>query len=712
MTYTKMFAPMDLGFTSLKNRVIMGSMHTGLEEVDKSGERLTAFYGARARGGVGLIVTGGIAPNLEGGTGVPAQEGSFARLDNDASIPIHQKVVAEVHRHDCKILLQILHTGRYSFAPNLVAPSPIKSPISPHVPREMSEEDIERTIDDFVSCAMRAKKAGYDGVEIMGSEGYLINQFIAARTNQRNDKWGGNFENRIKFPLQVIENIRKLAGEKFILMYRLSMIDLVEGGSSWDEVVTLGREVEKAGASIINTGIGWHETRIPTIAQAVPRAAWTWVTKEIKQHISIPVVACNRINMPDQVEKILAAKDADLVSMARPFLADADFMNKAHSGRTNEINTCIACNQACLDHVFAMKTSSCLVNPRACHETIFPKSKAKSPLNIAVVGSGPGGMSFACEAAEAGHEITLFEAKKQIGGQLNLARKIPEKDEFDETIRYFSNRLENAGVSIKLNTKANLKTLSSGFDLVALSSGVKERRLDIEGFDNEKVLSYIDAINDVNSIGKSVAIIGAGGIGFDVAHLLIENPQNQPKIHSNGNEQFNIAQFMKKWGVDQNWNNPNWNNPDQNNPDQNDLNRGNSKSPKNSGLAAHPCPPPPARKVFLLQRSEKFGRSLGQTTGWIHKAQMALGGVKMLGNVTYKSFDDTGLHVEINGEARLLEVDNVVICAGQESNNELQAPLEKAGIKVHLIAGAKNAGELDAKQAILDGMVLAQEISA
>ncbi len=636
MTYAKMFSPLDLGFTSLKNRVIMGSMHTGLEEADKSGDRLAAFYGERARGGVGLIVTGGIAPNLEGGTGMPAQEGSFARLDSDTSIPIHQKVVAEVHKHDSKILLQILHTGRYSFAPNLVAPSPIKAPISPHMPREMSGEDIERTIDDFVSCAMRAKSAGYDGVEIMGSEGYLINQFIASRTNQRNDGWSGSFEKRIKFPLQIIENIRKLAGEKFIIMYRLSMIDLVEGGSSWDEVVTLGREAEKAGATIINTGIGWHETRIPTIAQAVPRAAWTWVTREIKKHISVPVVACNRINMPDDIEKILAAGDADLVSMARPFLADADFMNKAHFGKESEINTCIACNQACLDHVFAMKICSCLVNPRACHETIFPKpttkTSAKTLLNIAVVGSGPGGMSFACEAGEAGHKIILFEAKNQIGGQLNLARKIPDKDEFDETIRYFSNRLKNAGVDIRLNTKADIKTLSNGFDLVVLASGVKERKLDIKGFNSSKVLSYIDAINNVNSIGKSVAIIGAGGIGFDVAHLLIENPQKQPQNHSTETEQF-----KKKWGVDQNWSS--------------------DKNHKNSGLAAHPSPPPPARNVFLLQRSEKFGKTLGQTTGWIHKAQMSLGGVKMLGGVTYKSFDDKGLHIEINGEARLLEVE-------------------------------------------------------
>ncbi len=711
MTYAKIFSPLDLGFTSLKNRVIMGSMHTGLEEVDKNGDRLVAFYGARAKGGVGLIVTGGIAPNLEGGTGMPAHAGSFARLDSDSSIPIHQKVVAEVHRHDSKILLQILHTGRYSFAPNLVAPSPIKAPISPHVPREMSEGDIERTIDDFVSCAMRAKSAGYDGVEIMGSEGYLINQFIATRTNQRKDSWGGSFENRIKFPLQIVKKTREKAGKNFIIMYRLSMIDLVEGGSTWDEVVALGKAIEEAGVTIINTGIGWHEAKVPTIAQAVPRAAWTWVTKEIKQHISIPVVACNRINMPGEIEKILAAGDADLVSMARPFLADADFMSKAYLGADDQINTCIACNQACLDHVFAMKICSCLVNPRACHETIFPKitakiatkiatkNGAKTPLNIAVVGAGPGGMSFACEAGETGHKITLFEAKNQIGGQLNLARKIPEKYEFNETIRYFSNRLKNAGVNIKLNTKANLEILSNGFDLVVLASGVKARKLDIRGFDNAKVLSYIDAINNPDQVGNSVAIIGAGGIGFDVAQLLIEKPQ----IHND-----EIKHFKTKWGIDQNWGNLNWDNPNWDNP-----NSGNNDNAKNSGLAEHPSPPPPpARKVFLLQRSEKFGRSLGQTTGWIHKAQMALGGVKMLGCVTYKSFDDKGLHIEINGEEKLLEVDNIVVCAGQESNDELKTTLENAGIKIHLIAGAKKATELDAKQAISDGMVLAQEISA
>ena len=682
MTYEKMLSCVDLGFTKLKNRVIMGSMHTGLEEVDKSAERLAAFYKARAQGGVGLIVTGGIAPNYEGGTGIPAREGSFARLDKDKSIEIHQKVVSEVHESGSKILLQILHTGRYSLAPNLVAPSPIKAPISPHVPREMSNGDIERTIDDFASCARRAKNAGYDGVEIMGSEGYLINQFIAARTNQRNDGWGGNFENRIKFPLKIIEKIRRIAGEKFIIMYRLSMIDLVEGGSSWDEVVALGKEVQKAGATIINTGIGWHESRVPTIAQTVPRGAWTWVTREIKKHVSVPIVACNRINMPADVEKILQAGDADLVSLARPFLADADFIKKAQYGKEEEINTCIACNQACLDHVFAMKICSCLVNPRACHETIHVKSKAKNPLNIAVVGSGPGGLSFACEAGEAGHKVTLFEVKNQIGGQLNLARKIPGKDEFDETIRYFSVRLKKAAVDIRLNTKANLEILSNGFDMVVLASGVTERKLDIKGFNNEKVIGYMDAINNPDRVGKSVAIIGAGGIGFDVAQLLIEDP----KINMD-----ETRGFKEKWGIDMNW--------------------GSTENAGKSGLAAHPSPPPPARKIFLLQRSEKFGRSLGKTTGWIHKAQMALGGVKMIGGVTYKSFDDNGLYIEINGEEKLLEVENVVICAGQESNDELREPLEKAGTRVHMIAGAKKAAKLDAKQAILDGMVLAQEIS-
>jgi len=698
-TYAKMFAPLDLGFTKLSNRVIMGSMHTGLEESDKTGDRLAAFYAKRAHGGVGTIVTGGIAPNIEGGTGIPAHKASFARLDTDAAIPIHKKVVMAVHKYDTKFLLQILHTGRYSFAPNLVAPSPIKAPISLHVPRQMSEDDIIRTILDFATCAKRAQMAGYDGVEIMGSEGYLINQFIAKRTNQRNDNWGGDFENRIKFPLQIIKSIRKIVGKNFIIIYRLSMIDLVKNGSSWSEVVALGQAVEKAGVNIINTGIGWHEAQVPTIAQAVPRAAWTWVTKAIKPHISIPVIACNRINMPAKIEEILQNGEADMVSMARPFLADASFLSKAANDQENMINTCIACNQACLDHVFAMKTCSCLVNPRACHETVYPRTKAKNPTAIAVVGSGPAGMSFACEAGEAGHKVTLFEAQSQLGGQLNLAKKIPGKDEFDETIRYFSNRLAGANVEIKLGVKASAKTLSTGFDRVVLASGIFARRLEIEGFNNPKVVDYIDAINGKAEIGKRVAIIGAGGIGFDVAELLLENSISDSNAkNQNQNQDKNIEQFKAKWGIEADWGN------------SGDLKLQNVE--QGAGLAERPCPPIPAREIYLLQRSEKFGRSLGQTTGWIHKAQMALGGVKLLGGVTYEKFDESGLHIKIGDEKKLLKVDNVVICAGQTSNDQLKTTLEEKGIAVHLIGGAKNASELDAKQAILDGMVLAQQFSA
>ncbi|MCF6302093.1 MAG: NADPH-dependent 2,4-dienoyl-CoA reductase [Devosiaceae bacterium] len=681
MSYPHMFEPVTIGSHTLPNRVIMGSMHTGLEEVDKTGERIAAFYAARARGGVAMIVTGGVSPNLEGGTGIPGHASGFGRLDSDAAIPVHQKVVEAVHRHGTKILLQILHTGRYSFAPNLVAPSPIQAPISPHTPREMSNKDIERTIDDFITCAMRAKSAGYDGVEIMGSEGYLINQFIAERTNQRRDEWGGNFENRIRFPLQIVEKARKKVGSDFIIMFRLSMIDLVEGGSTWPEVVALGKALEARGVDVLNTGIGWHEARVPTIAQATPRGAWTWVSRAMKREVNIPVVACNRINMPEQVERVLANADADLVSMARPFLADADFINKAQNDQAMQINTCIACNQACLDHVFAMKTCSCLVNPRACHETLYPIEMAKIKKSFAVVGAGPAGMSFAAEAAERGHLVTLFEADNRLGGQLNIARNIPGKNEFDETIRYFSNRLSAAGVTTNLKTYAEVHLLE-GFDEVVLATGVSPKKPDIEGIGHTKVISYLEAITGAKPVGQRVAIIGAGGIGFDTAEFLLVGDESKPA---------SLAEFQAKWGVDKNWTN--------------------ERALENGGLAARPHPPRPARKVFLLQRGEKFGRSLGKTTGWIHKAEMALGGVKMLGGVTYKSIDDIGLHIEIGGEAQTLEVDTVVICAGQVSNAQLEGPLLKAGISTQLIGGADEAGELDAKCAILQGMKLAQSFS-
>ncbi|HHB83702.1 MAG TPA: FAD-binding protein [Devosia sp.] len=682
MPYPHIFMPLSIGSLALPNRIIMGSMHTGLEETDKTGDRIAAFYEARARGGAALIVTGGVSPNLEGGTGMPGNEAGFGRLDSDAAIPIHQKVVEAVHQHDTKFLLQILHTGRYSFAPNLVAPSPIQAPISPHTPREMSNEDIERTIVDFVACAMRAKTAGYDGVEIMGSEGYLINQFLAERTNQRTDQWGGSFENRIRFALQIVEKTREKTGKDFLIMFRLSMIDLVKGGSDWPEVVALGKRLEAIGVDILNTGIGWHEARVPTIAQATPRGAWTWVTRAMKTEVNIPVVACNRINMPDQVEAVLAAGEADLVSMARPFLADAAFVNKARNDRADEINTCIACNQACLDHVFAMKTCSCLVNPRACHETVYPKSSTNSPKTIAVVGAGPAGMSFAAEAAESGHKVTLFENEGCLGGQLNIARNIPGKGEFDETIRYFTNRLNAAGVTLKPGQRADVAALSDGFDEVVLATGTTPRIPDIKGADHPKVVSYVEAITGCKPVGRRVAIVGAGGIGFDTAEFLLSTQEEK---------QTGLAQFQAKWGVD-----PKWASPD---------------ALENGGLAPHPKPPRPARQVFLLQRGEKFGRSLGKTTGWIHKAEMALGGVKMIGGVTYKSIDDEGLHIAVAGTKQTLEVDTVVICAGQVSNAHLEQPLRDAGIMVHVIGGADEAGELDAKRAILQGMKLAQALS-
>ncbi len=677
-----MFSPLDLGFTTLSNRVMMGSMHTGLEEVDKTGERIAAFYGARAKGGVSLIVTGGVSPNLEGGTGMPGEEAGFGRLDNDAAIPTHRKVTDAVHKYDSKILLQILHTGRYSFAPNLVAPSPIQAPISPHKPREMSEKDIEHTIADFANCAKRAQKAGYDGVEIMGSEGYLINQFLAVRTNQRDDDWGGSFANRIKFPLQIVEKTRQIVGKNFIIMFRLSMIDLVEGGSSWPEVVALAKKLEKAGVTLLNTGIGWHEARVPTIAQAAPRTAWAWVTKAMKQEVSIPVIACNRFNMPEQIEDVLAAGDADMVSMARPFLADADFVAKSRQGNAETINTCIACNQACLDHIFSMKTCSCLVNPRACHETIYAMGKTSNPQNIAVVGAGPAGMSMAAEAADWGHRVTLFEASDRLGGQLNIARNIPGKNEFDETVRYFTNRLHRANVETKLGKFVSADELSKGYDHVVLATGVLPRSPDIEGIDHPKVMTYLDALTGAKPVGKRVAIIGAGGIGFDTAEFLLHDPATQ---------NMSIPAFQTKWGIDQNW--------------------GTDEAGEKAGLAARPSPPMPSRQIYLLQRGDKFGRTLGKTTGWIHKAEMKLGGVKMLGNVTYEKIDAQGLYIRVEDAAQVLEVDTIVICAGQVSNDALRKKLENNGVMVHLIGGADEAGELDAKRAILQGMKLAGAIA-
>ncbi len=680
MRYKNLFKPLDLGFTALRNRVIMGSMHTGLEEVDTTGERVAAFYSERAQGGVGLIITGGVSPNTEGGTGLPGDDASFGRLDTDASLEIHRKVTQSVHTWDSKILLQILHTGRYSYFPNSVAPSPIKAPISPHQPKEMTEDDIKRTISDFITCAKRAKRAGYDGVEVMGSEGYLINQFLAPATNKRKDQWGTEYKNRMRFAVEIVKGIRQKVGEDFIIMYRLSMIDLVDGGSTWPEIVQLAKAIETAGATILNTGIGWHEARIPTIAQATPRGAWTWVTARMKDNVSIPIVASNRINMPDQAEAILERGEADMVSMARPFLADGFLVNKAAEGREDEINTCIACNQACLDHIFSLKICSCIVNPRACHETLYSDAPARHIKNIAVVGSGPAGLSFACEAAQRGHSVTLFEAENHIGGQLNIARNIPGKNEFDETIRYFNTQLRMCGVEIFLNNEVRAKSLIHGFDEVVLATGVKPRSLDIEGSNHQKVISYVDILTGRKVAGKKVAIIGAGGIGFDTAEYLLHDPKSN----------LNVAHFQNKWGI-----NPDWG--------QNDNQRG--------GLARVPSLTP-IRQIFLLQRKKsRIGVGLGRTTGWIHRAEMKLGQVKMLNGVSYNKIDDQGLHITHEDIEQVLDVDTIIVCAGQEPNKKLFKPLVAAQIPVHLIGGADKASELDAKRAIKQGLELAISIS-
>lgn len=668
-SYPKLFEPLDLGFTTLRNRTLMGSMHTGLEEAKNGYEKMAAYFEERAKGGVGLIVTGGIAPDVAGWTSPFA-----SRLASKRTAEKHKVITEAVHRHDGKICLQILHTGRYSYSPFAVAPSAIKSPISPFKPSALSKRGIERTIRHFVRAAKLAQYANYDGVEIMGSEGYLINQFIAKKTNHRTDEWGGSYENRIKFGLEIIRRTREAVGENFIIIFRLSMLDLVEGGSSWPEVVQLAKEVEKAGATIINTGIGWHEARIPTIGTMVPRAAFTWVTRKMKGEVSIPLVTTNRINMPDVAEKIIASGDADMVSMARPFLADPYLVKKAEEGRADEINTCIGCNQACLDHVFQRKIVSCLVNPRACHETelnYIPTSQAKK---IAVVGAGPAGLAASTVLAERGHHVTLFEASDKIGGQFNIAKQIPGKEEFNETIRYFGRMIELTGVDLKLSTTATVESLK-GFDEVILSTGISPRTPKIEGVDHPKVLGYLDVLKHKKPVGEKVAIIGAGGIGFDVAEYL---------CHDGESTSHNLAAFLEEWGIDA----------------TNEARGGvEGIQPKNEK---------PPREVFLLQRKEsKVGAGLGKTTGWIHRLTLKNKRVQMINAVQYDKIDDDGLHISQNGDSRVLDVDNVVICAGQVSKNDLYEPLRSAGVSVHLIGGADVAAELDAKRAIDQGSRLA-----
>ena len=669
--YPHLLKPLDLGFTTLKNRVLMGSMHTGLEEDADGHARMAAYFGERARGGVGLIVTGGFGPSKRGATHEHTK-----LLQSEEDIKGHRIITDAVHEYDTKICMQILHTGRYAFSPNSIAPSAIQAPINPFKPKAVTAEEIELEIQDFVNLAVQAQRAGYDGVEIMGSEGYFLNQFLAKRTNHRDDEWGGSYENRMKLPVTIVERVRKAVGEKFIIIYRLSMLDLVEGGSSFDEVVQLGKAIEKAGASIINTGIGWHEARIPTIATKVPRAAFTWVTAKYMDSFSIPVVTSNRINTPEKAEEVLARGDADMVSLARPFLADPDFVNKAYEGRADEINTCIGCNQACLDHVFGGKMTSCLVNPRACHETQLNITPAKELKNIAIVGAGPAGLSAAITAAQRGHSVTIFDSASEIGGQFNIAKQVPGKEEFFETIRYFKRELELTGVKVELNKKVTAQELNaSDFDEVIIATGAIPRALDIEGINHAKVLSYREVLRDKKPVGKKVAVIGAGGIGFDVSEYL---------VHAGQATSQNIPAFMKEWGVDMTFK-------------------------FRAGVeGVEPDVTPPAREVYLLQRKDsKVGAGLGKTTGWIHRTGLKQKGVAMIPSCDYVKIDDDGLHVLVGGALQVLDVDTVVICAGQESCKEIVDGLTKP---YHLIGGADVAAELDAKRAIDQGTRLAASL--
>ncbi len=672
--YPKLFTPLDLGFTTLPNRVLMGSMHTGLEESGKGFSRLAAFYAERARGEAGLIVTGGIAPNRAGWV-APFS----AKLTSSREAKKHRQITRAVQAEGGKICLQILHAGRYGYHPLAVAPSRIKSPISPFTPWKLSRRGIERTIRAFERTARLSREAGYDGVEIMGSEGYLINQFIATRTNRRTDAWGGSYENRIRFPLEIVERVREATGPDFILIYRLSMLDLVEGGSSWAEVVRLAKAVEKAGATIINTGIGWHEARVPTIATLVPRGAFTWVTRKLMGEVDLPLITSNRINTPEVAERILAEGHADMVSLARPFLADPDFVRKARENKPHRINTCIACNQACLDHVFENKPASCLVNPRAGRETVLNFPPARNPRKIAVVGAGPAGMAFSCYAAQGGHEVVLFEAEDRLGGQFNMAQRIPGKEEFAETLRYFGHELSRLQVDVRLNTRADADLLlEEGFDTVVLATGVLPRRISIPGIDHPKVLSYVEVLKHRAEVGKRVAIIGAGGIGYDVAEYLSHVPRASFP---------DLASFLDAWGID----------PDMENP----------------GGLKDPDPEPSSRQIFLLRRSKgKWGRTLGKTTGWIHRASLKKSGVERIAGVEYQRVDAAGLHIRVEGKDRLLDVDNVVICAGQEPCRELLKPLRAAGREVYLIGGADEARELDAQRAIEQAAKLAQKVGA
>jgi len=670
--YPHLLAPLDLGFTTLRNRTLMGSMHTGLEEKPDGFERMAAYFAERARGGVGLMVTGGIGPNVEGGVYSGA-----AKLSTAEEAEKHKIVTQAVHEAGGKICLQILHAGRYAYSPKQVAPSAIQAPINPFKPRELDEEGIEKQIGDFVTCSQLAQSAGYDGVEIMGSEGYFINQFLAAHTNQRTDRWGGSYENRMRLAVEIVRRVREAVGPNFIIIFRLSMLDLVEGGSNWEEIVQLAQAIEQAGATLINTGIGWHEARIPTIATKVPRAAFSKVTAKLRGAVKIPLITTNRINTPDVAERVLAEGDADMVSMARPFLADPDFVNKAAEGRADEINTCIGCNQACLDHTFGGKLTTCLVNPRACHETELNYIAATQVKRIAVVGAGPAGLAAATVAAERGHQVVLFDAAGEIGGQFNVAKRVPGKEEFHETLRYFARKLQTSGVELCLNTRVDAAQLAAGgYDEIILATGIVPRLPAIPGIEHGKVLSYLDVLLQRKPVGQRVAVIGAGGIGFDVSEFL---------VHQGVATSQDREAFWKEWGID-------------------------SGLEARGGVAGiKPAPHAPARQVYLLQRKKsKVGDGLGKTTGWIHRTGLKNKQVQMLNSVEYLGIDDAGLHIRVGeGEPQVLAVDNVVICAGQDPLRELQDGLLAAGQSVHLIGGADVAAELDAKRAINQGSRLA-----
>ena len=670
-SYPNLLKPLDLGFTTLKNRVLMGSMHTGLEEEKNGFSKLASFYEERAKGGVGLIVTGGISPNFRG---------RLAPFGSEMSKPWHvgkhRQVTDAVHKYGSKICLQLLHAGRYSYHPFSLAPSAIKAPINPFKPKAMSERQIKNTIKHYARGAKLAQKAGYDGVEIMGSEGYLINQFLCPRTNKRDDKWGGSFENRMRFPLEIVKAVRAAVGEKSIIIFRLSMLDLVEDGHQLDEVLQLGKLLEQAGVTIINTGIGWHEARVPTIVTSVPRGAFSWITERVRRELSVPVVAVNRINTPEIAEHILESNQADMVSMARPLLADPEFVKKAEQGQSERINTCIACNQACLDHVFENKRASCLVNPRACFEQELVMKPAEQKKRIAVIGSGPAGLAFACNAAERGHQVDLYDKSEEIGGQFNYAKQIPGKEEFYETLRYFKYRIEDTGVNLKLGKEQTCEgLLAEKYDDVVLATGVSPRQVDIPGVDLPHVLGYLDVLRDHKAVGKKVAVIGAGGIGFDVSEYLTTEKSLT----------LDEPEWSERWGID--------------------------KSYSDRGGLKPQQPEQSTRQVWLLQRKEsKVGKGLGKTSGWVHRNELKSKSVNMWNGVTYHRIVPEGIEIEREGEKQLLEVDNVIICAGQVPQRSLHDALQSAGQTVHLIGGADVAAELDAKRAIRQGTELAAEI--